>query len=237
MVFVVTLALVGADLVVTGQNSNSNDPGQNSNISTGDTNMNMGRRRRRRGRRRTPRPMPNTNAACGMEDTSTAGGMQGNMGASQTPVRYGRCDPNQQTQENLNGTYTGTVNYTDGGLSGDATLTIDGNNFTLTSGSTTQEGTVTAVNTCNYIAVTMMFGKPQMTAPTGAQPAALPAVSLRARRMGGGITLTSVQEAKQFSFSSAGTGGGGGRRRRGRRRSANMSGNACGPMAHAVTVQ
>jgi hypothetical protein len=127
-----------------------------------------------------------------------------------------------QEQTDLSGTYTGTANYTEGGLSGDATLTISGNHFTMTSGSTTQEGRVVAVTTCNYTAVTMMFGKEQVSAPTGPQPAPLPAVSLRARKVGGGLNLESVGgESKQFSFNSAATGGGGKVRRHtsGRRRS------------------
>ena len=137
------------------------------------------------------------------------------------PTQTGRCDPMAQEQTDLSGTYTGTANYAEGGLSGDATLTINGNAFTITSGSSTQEGRVTAVTTCNYTGVTMMFGKPQTSAAKGEQPAPLPAVSLRARKVGGGLTLESVGgETRQFSFSSAGAGGGGhvgGMRPRGRR--------------------
>lgn len=247
VVFVITLALVGADLVVTGQNTNSSTT-QDDSMSAPNTNMNMKRssRRRRRGRRRSSMRMTNANAACGgMENANTAGEMQENTSggmAAMTPRRYGRCDPTVQEQTDLSGTYTGTVNYTDGGLSGDATLTITNNDFSLTSGSSTQEGRVVAVTTCGYTAVTMMFGKSQTTAATGSQPMALPAVSLRARKTSSGITLMSVPgEPKQFSFSAAGAGGSpsyGRRRRRGRRRSkTTMSGNACGPMAHPVTVQ
>ena len=129
----------------------------------------------------------------------------------QMPAQTGRCDPNAQEQTDLSGTYTGTANYTEGGLSGDTTLTITGNNFTMTSGSTTQEGRVTAVTTCNYTAVTMMFGKEQTTAAAGTpQPAPLPAVSLRARKVGSGLTLESVGgETRQFSFNSAPARGGG----------------------------
>jgi hypothetical protein len=134
----------------------------------------------------------------------------------------GRCDPNVQEQTDLSGTYTGTSNYTERGLSGDTTLTITGNDFTMTSGSTTLEGRVVAVTTCNYTAVTMMFGKPQMTASTGAQPAPLPAVSLRAKKVGDHLTLESVGgETRQFSFSSI-VGGGKPRGRRGKRRASSV---------------
>jgi hypothetical protein len=117
----------------------------------------------------------------------------------------GRCDPMKQEQTDLSGTYTGKVNYPDASLTGDATLTITGNNFTLTAGSSTQSGRVTAVTTCGYTGVTMMFG--DLTPPTpGPNPrAALPAVSLRAKKMGDRVTLATVPgEARSFSFSSGG---------------------------------
>lgn len=263
-VFVVSLALVGADLFVSSaQNANSSTTSQNDNMSMQNTNMsgrnmNSGGRRRRRGRRGRRRSsgnsmgMSNANAACGPENTNMAGEMQenantgeatttptmgggrrrrrgrrrganmntsdttttntadtGSMNMAPTPVRTGRCDPNVQEQTDLSGTYTGTINYTEGNMTGDATLTITGNDFTLTSGSTTQEGRVVAVTTCNYTAVTMRLGK---------EAGALPTLSLRAKRMGSGLSLMSVSgESKQFSFTSAGRGGGGGGRRRGRR--------------------
>ena len=59
------------------------------------------------------------------------------MTMTEQPQRTGRCDPNQQEQTDLSGTYTGTVNYPDGGMTGEATLTITGNNFTLTAGAST----------------------------------------------------------------------------------------------------
>lgn len=215
--FVLVLSVAfGADIYVSAQNSNSSTTmpdmtTQNTNSSTPATNTG-GRRRRRR--RRRAAAMPNTTPACGPMDSMPAT----DATAATTRVRYGRCDPNVQEQTDLSGTYTGKVDYSEGGLSGDATLTITGNDFTMTSGSSTQEGRVVAVTTCNYTAVTMMFGKSQTTAATGAQPPPLPAVSLRAKKTGSGITLTSVDgEKKAFSFMSAAGGGTGGRRRRARR--------------------
>jgi len=58
---------------------------------------------------------------------------------------------------NSSGLFTWT-NYAAAGLSSDATLTISGNDFTLTSASETQSGRITAVTTCGYTAATMMFG-------------------------------------------------------------------------------
>ena len=199
-VLVVSMVFIGADLTVSAQNANSStttmqEDTSMQNTNTSNTNMNRGGRRRR-GRRRSG----NMNTA----DTATA-----DTTTSAPPVSTGRCDPNMQEQTDLSGTYTGTANYTEGGLSGDTTLTISGNNFTMTSGSASQEGRIVAVTTCNYTAVTMMFGKEQVSAASGPQPPPLPAVSLRARKVGSGLTLESVGgEARQFSFSSAGTGGG-----------------------------
>jgi hypothetical protein len=224
-VLIVSIAFIGADLTVSAQNTNSSTTTpddtsmQNMNANT-NTNMNRGGRRRRRGRR-------------------SAGIM--NAAAPPTapiPVQTGRCDPMAQEQTDLSGTYTGTANYSEGGLSGEATLTITGNDFTITSGSTTQEGRVTAVTTCNYTGVTMMFGKPQTSAPTGAQPAPLPAVSLRARKAGGGLTLESVGgESRQFSFSSAGTRSGNAGRPRLRRPRRPMPVGIKPPTAHALQTQ
>jgi hypothetical protein len=206
-VLIVSVVFFGADLSVSAQNANSSTtPPDNTMTENTNTNTNMNRgRRRRRGRRRSSTAMP-------ADTASTETVTLGSGPVAQIPVQTGRCDPNAQEQTDLSGTYTGTANYAEGGLSGEATLTINGNDFTITSGSSTQEGRVTAVTTCNYTAVTMMFGKPQTSAAKGDQPAPLPAVSLRARRMGRGLSLESVGGGtRQFSFSSAGGGGRGGR--------------------------
>lgn len=190
-VLVIAMVFIGADLTVSAQNANSSttmpEDASMQNTNMQNTNMNRGGRRRR-GRRRG-----------------------GNMNSADTtatpPVQTGRCDPTMQEQTDLSGTYTGTANYAEGGLSGEATLTISGNSFTMTSGSATQEGRIVAVTTCNYTAVTMMFGKEQVSAARGTQPPPLPAVSLRARKVGSGLALESVSgETRQFSFSPAGSG-------------------------------
>jgi hypothetical protein len=119
----------------------------------------------------------------------------------------GRCDPLKQEQADLSGDYTGKVNYPDASLTGDATLNIAGNDFTLTAGATTQKGRITAVTTCGYTGATMMFGDLTPPAPSRNPPPALPAVSLRVRKVGTRVTLTSVPgEKRTFSFGTAGTG-------------------------------
>src|SRR5207244_11828810 len=73
--------------------------------------------------------------------------------------RTGRCDPTQQEQTDLSGTYTGRVKHGDEPVM-DATLTVTGNNFTMTSGSDTHTGRITAVTTCGYTAVPVIMGHP-----------------------------------------------------------------------------
>jgi hypothetical protein len=118
----------------------------------------------------------------------------------------GRCDPTKQEQTDLSGTYTGKADHGDGQPAQDATLTITGNNFTMTSGSETHSGRVTAVTTCGYIGVTMMMGDLTPPTPSPNPPAALPAVSLRAKKVGDKLWLKSVPgEKMQVSFTPTGS--------------------------------
>ena len=117
----------------------------------------------------------------------------------------GRCDPTQQEQTDLSGTYTGKADHGNGQGPQDATLTITGNNFTMTSGSETHNGRITAVKTCGYIGATMMMGDLTPPAPSANPPAALPAVSLRAKKVGDKLWLTSVPgEKMKVSFTPTG---------------------------------
>jgi hypothetical protein len=106
--------------------------------------------------------------------------------------RKGRCDPNQQEQTDLSGTYTGKLKHGDEPVT-DATLTITGNNFTMNMGSNTHSGRIVAVTTCGYTAVSVM--------PEGEKRA----FSLRAKKMGNGLTLTSVAgEPEKIMFATGG---------------------------------
>lgn len=190
---VVMTALSSAGPVVSAQNTNSSTTmapmAANTNTAT--------KRKPRRGRAKR-KPAADATDATAATDASMAA-------MPMTPKKTGRCDPTMQEQTDLSGTYTGKVNYPDASLTGDATLTITGNNFTLAAGSTTQSGRVTAVTTCNYTGVTMMFGDLTTPTPSPNPPAALPAVSLRAKKVGDRVTLTSVPgEKRMFSFGSAG---------------------------------
>ena len=103
-----------------------------------------------------------------------------------------RCDNTTQEQTDLSGTYTGKLKHGDEAAV-DATLTITGNKFTGTMGSDTHSGRITAVTTCGYTAVTMMMeGAPQ-------------AMSMRAKKVGDNLTLTSVPgEPQMMSFTTGG---------------------------------
>lgn len=164
-------AFTSAGWIASAQNSNSS-----TTMAPANTNSSKPRRHK-------PKPKPAAEAP----DT---GGM-----AETTPAampRKGRCDPNQQEQTDLSGTYTGKMQHGDDPAM-DATLTITGNNFTMSAGSNTHSGRIVAVTTCGYTAVTVM--------PEGANHAH----SLRAKRMGNGLTLTSVAgEPQKMMFTTGG---------------------------------
>ncbi len=211
--FVISLILVGADWVASAQNANSSPTEDTSaqNNNTSGANMNSSSGRRRRGRRRSTAMPPNACMPSDATPTEVQLGPGQEIVTARPVMMPGRCDPMAQEQTDLSGTYTGRVGYTDVVMAGDATLTISGNDFTLTNGQMTQEGRVVAVTTCNYTAVTMRFGKDVTTTPPGqTPPPPPPTVSLSARRTGGGLILETVPgEPRMFSFHSTGARGGG----------------------------
>ncbi|MFN2597368.1 MAG: hypothetical protein ABR563_09310 [Pyrinomonadaceae bacterium] len=185
----------------TGDNTNAAAPeasaNTNDNTSGAMGNMNMGMGRRGRRGRRGHRGAA---ASTGAMPTDTTGGAMQTTGGGMGMGTAG-------TDADLSGTYTGTVNAPDMNLSGPATLTITGNNFTLDAGGNQQTGTMTAKSWPGQIAASLRFGT-QLPAQI---------VSVRAKRMGAsGLSLTSVKgETHSFSFTTSGGGRMG--RRRGRR--------------------
>ncbi len=182
---VVMTALASAGLVVSAQNTNSS-------TTMAPTNSAAKKPSRRRGRGRRP-AKPAADAA----DTSMSG-------MAMPAQKSGRCDPTQQEQTDLSGTYTGKIKHGSEAPM-DATLTISGNNITMTSGSDTHTGRITAVTTCGYTAVTVMMGDMTAPMPGPNPPPPHKAMSLRAKKMGDSLTLTSVPgEPEMVSFTTAG---------------------------------
>src|ERR1041384_6218257 len=86
------------------------------------------------------------------------------------------------TQTDLSGTYTGTFRCEAAGLTGDTTLTINGNEFTTADGKT---GRIVASTTRGYTAVALSI--------PGSDPTAAPTViSMRGHKRGNRLTLTPV---------------------------------------------
>src|SRR5438045_3070761 len=175
--FILSVAIVIAALMSVGMAVSA----QNSNSSVTMSNNNTAKPKPRRGRRgRAPKAAADTTA-----DTTAT------MPAA-APKRTGRCDPMQQEQTDLSGTYTGKLKHGNDPVA-DATLTITGNQFSGTMGGQTINGRIVAVTTCGYTAVTIMHeGQAR-------------AMSLRAKRMGNGLPLTSVAgEPEQIMFTTGG---------------------------------
>ena len=203
--FIPVLALAAivasAGLVVSAQNSNSSMTMTNSNSNSAPMKHGKGRRGRKPAK---AAPAADNGDSMNMAETTP-----------QQPRRTGRCDPMQQEPADLSGTYVGKVKHGDMAPM-DSTLTITGNQFTMTSGTESFSGRVTAVTTCGYTAATFMKG--DMTPPTpGPKPPPMnKAMSLRAKKVGNSLTLTSVPgEPEKIMFTS---GGGSTRPRRNRTR-------------------
>lgn len=100
--------------------------------------------------------------------------------------------PVQTPQVDLSGTYTGTFDCEPAGLMGESTLTITGNQFTTADGKT---GRIVASPSGGYTAVAFQVGEMTPASTTGATAAAPTApliFSLRARKQGTRLTLTSA---------------------------------------------
>ena len=177
-VLAVVIAILGVlastGVIVSAQNSNAS-----TTMAPGNTNTSKPRRPRK------PRPKPSPAA-----EATTEGAMAETTPAA--PRRTGRCNPDEQEQTDLSGTYTGKMKMGDEPAM-DATLTITGNNFTMNAGTNTHSGRIVAVTTCGYTAVTVM--------PEGANHAH----SLRAKKMGDSLTLMSVPgEPEKIMFTTGG---------------------------------
>jgi hypothetical protein len=98
-----------------------------------------------------------------------------------------------QEQTDLSGTYTGVLDCEVLGPSGETTITIAGNQVTFTDGRT---GRITAATTGGYTAVALQVGDASPGTPAKI-------VSLRARKSGDRLTLTSVPGGTKCMFTPA----------------------------------
>ena len=182
-VSVTSFGFVVFDAGALAQNANTSMQEENTNANT---NRRGNRRNRGRSSRRTRAENMNTGDATGSETTTDAAtdatSMAQDAGSSVAQSTGGGA------QEDLSGTYTGTIRMTGGhDMSGDATLTITGNNFTLSVGDMSHTGRIYAVNTRKYIGAALYFN--DISDPASNTPLA---VSARARRRGNSFRLEAV---------------------------------------------
>ena len=109
------------------------------------------------------------------------------MSTASTSGAMAQTQPSEQTD--LSGTYAGTFSCEDAGMNGETTLTITGNQFTTSDGKT---GRIVATTTSGYTAVALQLG--ELTVPAAGPMATTPPkiISLRARKSGERLTLTSA---------------------------------------------
>jgi len=181
VIFLAVLAC-GFELMATAQDQN------NQNTAAADTTTKKATTARRRNRRRRA-----AKAATAADAASTPV-------PAETPA-VATTETAEQTD--LSGTYSGTFDCSDAGVTGPATLTITGNQFTLADGKT---GHIVATTTHGYTGVAMQFGEVVMASsghPAGPPPVI---VSMRARKAGDRLTLTTVPGAMHVcSFTPAGS--------------------------------
>jgi hypothetical protein len=164
-------ALVLAEAGTLVQNANSSTTEESAQDANMNANMSAPRRGRR-GRRR-PATAPNPNGVLVGDAPAAQDDSRGDLSGEMV---------------DLSGTYTGHVTMTGGHeMSGDATLTITGNTFTLAGEGMTHNGRVYAVVTRGYIGAAFYFS--DITDP--ASNTAL-AANVRARKSGDRLTLSPV---------------------------------------------
>lgn len=199
-----TAALVTADIGALAQNANSSTTGDAS-AENSNANMMGSPRRGRRGRRgRRARSRASNAAAVAAAEAAATG----DASAAQSGDVSGE-------QTDLSGTYTGHMTMTGGHeMSGDVTLTVTGNAFTLAGEGMNHNGRVYAVTTRGYTGASFYFS--DITNPATSTPVV---ATVRARKRGdSGLWLSPVPGTQtRMTFSTGGGMGGRPRGRRGRR--------------------
>lgn len=174
-------AVVVADTGSLAQNTNSSTTADESVQNENTTPTRRGRRGRRGRRRAAAAPAADATADAGAAQDTGAGNLGGE-------------------QADLSGTYTGRLTMTGGHeMSGEATLTITGNTFTLTSEGMSHSGRVYAITTRGYTGASFYFA--DLTNSATNTPVV---ASVRARKVGERLTLTPVPGANtRMTFGTA----------------------------------
>jgi hypothetical protein len=194
-----TAALVLADSGVRAQNSNSSPPAEDS---AQNSNANTAAPRRGRGRRGRRAAAPAATTTDTTTDAGTPAEPSNQMAVVAPVVQEGSAGERDLSGEraDLSGTYTGRVVMTGGHeMSGEGTLTITGNTFTLAVDTMTHNGRVYAVTTRGYIGAAFYF--PDIEDPATKTPVV---ANVRARKSGERLTLTPVAGTRtRLTFTSA----------------------------------
>ncbi|HYG10044.1 MAG TPA: hypothetical protein VD835_08870 [Pyrinomonadaceae bacterium] len=208
LVLFVAAVFVGADLPAAAQNTNSGTTGDSMMQGNSNTSASTGRRRARRRRAARRRARRNATTLVEMPVDANANMSTDASGDASTTGDTSTQDTNTNTSgggqggsmpgmgtfgdvADLSGTYTGTINYPEGGMTGEATLTLTSNTFTITAGSATQSGTLSARSWPGYTALSMRFGD--------TLPATI--ISTRAWHRGRNLRIQSVRgETRAFTF-------------------------------------
>lgn len=183
--FVIFMAIfaAGFEFLVSAQESTN----QNTAVDTSTKKVTTSRRRSARRKRAAKMDMA--------ADTTTPA-------VAEAPVATA-TEASEQTD--LSGTYAGTFECADAGVTGPTTLTITGNQFTTADG---KSGRIVAATTHGYTGVAMQFGEVAMPAPGQPANPAPTIVSMRARKSGDRLVLTTVPGAAHVcSFTPTGATG------------------------------
>jgi hypothetical protein len=177
------LALLVAvpDLGALAQNANSSTP--ETTMQEENANANTAAPRRRRGRRRAARTAAVDPSETPVDPSESPGPTRGG-GAQETDT--GVSSPGEAAD--LSGTYAGRVRMAGGHeMSGQGTLTITGNTFTLEAEGMTHSGKIIAVTTRGYTGATLWFT--DLSDPASNTPLAC---GVRVRRGRNTLTMTPV---------------------------------------------
>lgn len=200
LMMVAALASFGA---YSGAQQDPANQNANSNVNTSPQNSNSNTTPRANSNTKPPVP-PNANT---VEMTPQAPGQPVPSTTPQDPAPVSKetasptvpMSPSEQTD--LSGTYAGTFDCAEAGLTGDTTLTVTGNQFTTADG---KSGRIVATTTHGYTSVALQFGEAAAATTPGAPASAPMILSLRARKKGERLTLMSVPGSRhQCSFTPA----------------------------------